>query len=70
MVCVCFCLLVTSTNCAETAEPVEMPFGYGLGVPNGLWREAQTLPVMGSWGHLVTHCEVWGVSSISQLYAM
>jgi len=32
-ICLSVCLLIATVSCAETAEPIKMPFSYGMG-PN------------------------------------
>ena len=67
------CLLVTTMSCAKTAEAIEMPFG---GLDLGRFKESCIRWGPGSptkwaiWGHLPAHCEIKGISSMSQSYSI
>jgi len=62
----------TTISSAKTAEPIEMSFGvltwvgpscYALGGSLDCHRGRGILR-----GHLPAHCEVWGISGVSQSY--
>ena len=71
--CLCVCLLVTITNCAKTAEPIEMLFGVWTrvgprnyvpgGKPDPQWKGQFS-------GQLPAHGEVYGTSDVSQCYSL
>jgi len=63
------CLLVTTTSCAKTDEPIEMPFGVWtqVGPRNSVLGRAR-IPLgkeqfFFGGGHLPAHCEVYNTES-------
>jgi len=75
-VCLSVCLLVTSTSCAITYEPIKMPSGTStrVGSRNHVLGRVQDPPREGTFfvggeEHFPTCCKLYGISGVRLIFA-